>query len=304
VRRSIRKQVFSFLLPLARAKSRIYECLKTLNAEVALHECRRVVMPVLSTNHLPSRAVSVASHVVPRSAASAASATIPRPGAASSGVRSSTSDLESINVLFKLMNDLIKQYTRTAESILDAPSWSQRESLELSTENVQSLLGAAERLMPGYWKLMHLLAQLFKDDPNIAREARHRVKDFIDNENRRNIHYEPDLGELLIVASLVFICQDEKIIRTANIRPQPLPVVNAPPQAQASMSFPSQTQATSTIQPRHRYALRHQGSQTQVSPLTRTHPYPTHRRVKRVTPAVPPPITVPQAVAASVEAQN
>jgi len=35
--------------------------------------------------------------------------------------------------------------------------------------------------MPGHWKLMHLLVQLCKDDPNIAREARHRVKDFIDN---------------------------------------------------------------------------------------------------------------------------
>jgi hypothetical protein len=308
VRRSIRKQEFSFFLPLAltkphfaRAKPRIYECLKTLNAEVALHERRRVVTPVLSTNPLPSRATSVASHVVTRSAASV---TISRPGAASPGVRSSTSDLESINVLFKLMNDLIKQYTRTAESILDAPSWSQRESLELTTENVQSLIGAAERSMPGYWTLMHLLVQLCKDDPNIAREARHRVKDFINNENRRNKHYEPDLGELLIVASLVFICQDEKILTTANTRPQPLPVVNAPPQAQASTSSTPQTQATSTIQPRHRYALRHQGSQAQVAPLTRTHPYPTHRRVTRATSAAPPPITVPQAVAASVAAQS
>jgi hypothetical protein len=135
VRRSIRKQEFSFFLPLAltkshfaRAKPRIYECLKTLNAEVALHERRRVVTPVLSTNPLPSRATSVAPRAVTRSAAAA---TISRPGAGSPGVRSFASDLESINVLFKLMNDLIKHYTRTAESILDAPSWSQRESLEL-----------------------------------------------------------------------------------------------------------------------------------------------------------------------------
>lgn len=307
VRRSIRKQEFSFFLPLAltkphfaRAKSRIYECLKTLNAEIALHERRRVVTPVLSTNPLPSRATSVTTHAVTRSAASTI---ISRPGAGSPGVRSFASDLESINVLFKLMNDLIKQYTRTAESILDAPSWSQRESLELSAENVQSLLGAAERSMPGYWRLMHLLVQLCKDDPNIAREARHRVKDFIDNENRRSKHYEPDLGELLIVASLVFICQDEKILTIANTR-QSLLVVNAPSQAQASTSSAPQTQATSTIQPRHRYSLRHQGSQAQVAPPTRTHPYPTHRRVTRATSAAPPPITVPAAVAASVSAQN
>jgi len=308
VRRSIRKQEFSFFLPLAltkphfvRAKPRIYECLKTLNAEVALHERRRVVTPVLSTNALPSRATSVSPHTVARSAAAS---TISRPGAGSPGVRSFASDLESVNVLFKLMNDLIKNYTRTVESILDAPAWSQREAAELSAEDVQSLLGVAERSMPGYWKLMHLLVQLCKDDPNIAREARHRVKDFIDNENRRSKQYEPDLGELLIVASLVFICQDEKILTTANIRPQTLLVVNAPPQAQASTSSAPQTQAVSTTQLRHRYVLRRQGSQAQVAPPTRTHPYPTHRRVTRATSAAPPPINVPPAVAASVAAQS
>ena len=296
VRRSIRKQEFGFFLPLAltkshfaRAKPRIYECLKTLNAEVALHERRRVVTPAPSTNPLPSRATSVAPHTVMHPVPSA---TASKPGAGSP--RSVASDLKSINILFKLMNDLIKNYTRTAESILDAPSWSQRESLELNAEHVQSLLGTAERLMPGYWRLMHLLVQLCKDDPNVAREARHRIKDFIDDENRRSKHYEPDLGELLIVASLVFICQDEKILTTANAHPQPPLVVNAPPQ----------TQATSTIQPRHRYALRHQGSQAQVAPPTRTHPYPTHRRITRATSAAPPPIIVPPSVATSVAAQN
>ena len=309
VRRSIRKQEFGFFLPLAltkthfaRAKPRIYECLKTLNAEVALHERRKVVTPVHSTNPLPSRATSVAPHAVTRSVPSA---TIPRPGAGGSpGARSFASDLKPINVLFKLMNDLIKLYTRTAESILDGPSWSQREPLELNAEDVQSLLGTAERSMPGYWKLMHLMVQLCKDDPNIALEGRHRIKDFIDNENRRSKHYEPDLGELLIVASLVFICQDEKILTTANTHPQPLLVVNAPPQTQASTSFAPQTQATSTAQPRHRYALRHQGPQAQVAPPTRTHPYPTHRRVTRATSTAPPPITVPPAVATSVATQS
>ena len=305
VRRSIRKQEFSFFLPLAltkshfaRAKPRIYECLKTLNAEVALHERRRVVTPVLSTNALPSRATSVVPHAVTRSAAAAS---ISNPGTGSPGVRSFASDLESINVLFKLMNDLIKNYAWTAESILDAPSWSQ---LEVG-EDVRTLLGAAERSMPSYWQLMHLLVHLCKDDPNIAREARHRVKDFIDNENRRSKQYEPDLGELLIVASLVFICQDEKILTTASTRPQPPPVVNPLlPQVQASPSSTPQAQATSTTQLRHRYALRHQGSQTQVAPPTRTHPYPTHRRVTRATSAAPPPFIVPPAVAASVAAQS
>lgn len=308
VRRGIRKQEFSFFLPLAltkshfaRAKSRIYECLKTLNAEVALHERRRVVTPVLLINPLPSRAASVVPHAVTRSAAAAS---ISKPSTSSPSLRSFTSDLESANVLFKLMNNLIKNYAWTAESILDAPSWSQRESLEVG-EDVQTLLGAAERSMPSYWQLMHLLVQLCKEDPNIAREARHRVKDFIDNENRRSKQYEPDLGELLIVASLVFICQDEKILTTANARPQPPPVVNPlPPQVQASTSSTPQAQATSTTQQRHRYTLRHQGSQAQVAPPTRTHPYPTHRRVTRATSAAPPPIIVPPAVAASVAAQT
>lgn len=306
VRRSIRKQEFSFFLPLAltkphfaRAKPRIYECLKTLNAEVALHERRRVVTPVLSLNPLPSRATSVVPHVVTRSAAAAS---ISKPGAGSPGVRSFASDLESINVLFKLMNDLIKNYAWTAGSILDAPSWSQRESLDV-VEDLQTLLGAAERSMPSYWQLMHLLVQLCKDDPNIAREARTRVKDFIDSESRRSKQNEPDLSELLIVASLVFICQDEKILTTANT--QPPPGVNPLPlQAQAPTSSAPQTQATPTNQLRHRYALRHQGSQAQVAPPPRTHPYPTHRRVTRATSAAPPPIIVPPAVAASVAAQS
>ena len=303
VRRSIRKQEFSFFLPLAltkshfaRAKPRIYECLKTLNAEVALHQRRRAVTPVLATNPLPSRAPSVAPHAVTRS--------ISRPVVASPGGRSFASDLESINVLFKLMDDLIMNYTRTAESILDAPSWSQRGSLEPGEEVVQTLLGAAERSMPGYWQLMHLMVQLCKDDPNIAHEARQRVKDFIDHEHRRSKQHEPDLGELLIVASLVFICQDEKIITPTSIRPQPLPKVNAPPQAQASTSSAPQAQVTSTTHLRHRYALRHQGSQGQVAPPIRTHPYPTHGRVTRATSAAPPPILVPPVVSASVAARS
>jgi hypothetical protein len=50
--------------------------------------------------------------------------------------------------------------------------------------------------MPGCWELMYQLVQLCKDDPNIAHEARHRGKDFIDDE----------VGEINIMSPISASC--------------------------------------------------------------------------------------------------
>ena len=131
-------------------------------------------------------------------------------------------DVDSVNVLYKLLNDVIGTYMRTCEAILDAPPAALRhrggagESLHGSVQEEDAacvtLVHAAEKFLPIYWHVLHLLISLCRDHPAILRAAYARVRQFIDHPDKRSKEYEPELGELLVVAALVFACQDEGLL--------------------------------------------------------------------------------------------
>ncbi|CAG7852981.1 SubName: Full=Uncharacterized protein {ECO:0000313/EMBL:CCA76227.1} [Serendipita indica DSM 11827] len=226
VRRSSRKHEFGFFLPLAlnyrhlkQIKPRVFECLKTLSQQVALAD--------------PHRWKSNPAVHSPSLRSTRATTTIKPPAL---NIRTPLqADVDSVNVLYKLLNDVMTGYMRSCEAILDAPPAALRRrggsggSLQAQIEEEESatvtLTHAAERFLPVYWQVLHLLISLCRENPAILRAAHARVRQFIDHPEKRSKEYEPDLGELLVVAALVFACQDEGLLPLRDtgevVPPQP-----------------------------------------------------------------------------------
>lgn len=225
VRRSIRKKEFGFFLPLAlnyrhfqQIKPRVLDCLKTLSAEVALSEPYRREHGFGSRSHRPTAARGPG---------------YVRGATPAMNTRSAVqADVDSVNVLYKFLNDAVGTYMRTCEAILDAPPAALRRRGDMGGNSQShpqdeesystSLMHAAEMFLPVYWQIMHLLLCLCRDNPAILRAAHTRVRQFIDSPDKRSKEYEPELGELLVVAALVFACQDEGLL------PSKEPIESAP----------------------------------------------------------------------------
>ncbi|KAG8833886.1 hypothetical protein FRC17_009928 [Serendipita sp. 399] len=239
VRRTVRKKPFGFFLPLAlnhrhfkQIRPRIYECLRTLSADVAKADPRgRGFSPGSRDNTAPAKSTRAATA---------------RLGAAPGYVRGTTpalnvksaaqADIESVNVLYKLLNDVIMTYMRTVEGILDMPHASIKRRQMLSPHTIPAeddpihhpLAHAAQQFLPIYWQVFHLLISLCRDNPAILKAAHARVRQFIEHKDKRSKEYEPELGELVVAAALVFACQDEGLLPEALAlpdldQPSPLP---------------------------------------------------------------------------------
>jgi hypothetical protein len=227
-KKTTRKKAISFHLPLAmetphfqRIKPAVYDALISLHEEVTSNEQRRRAEREYSGG--PVRTT--------KSTTTARSGAAPGYQRGASPVVSTRSaaqiEIESINVLYKLVNDLVVEFKVACDSTFDAPPASvrydrSRRSSLLDDDDpfVPSLHHLAERFLPNYWQLFHLMLSLCRDNPKIAQTAYERVRQFIDHPDKRSKEYEPDLGELVVVAALVFACQDEGIlIHNLNTRP-------------------------------------------------------------------------------------
>ncbi|KIM34199.1 hypothetical protein M408DRAFT_325666 [Serendipita vermifera MAFF 305830] len=263
VRRSIRKADFSFFLPLAlnydhfkQIKPRLFDCLKTLSAEISLTEPDRVYPPTR--------------HGVESSAARSTRATTARHGSASSYSRgstpvpgstgSTTAEIDSVNVIFKFLRDVTVDYMHVTDDIINRAPVATRGvgSQNSSQEDVEalysiSLIHAAEKFLAAYWQLFHLLISLCRDNPALLKSIDGRVRQFVDTPNFRSKEFEPDLGEFVIVAALVFACQDEGL----------LPLKGS--ERRIKRGPPTPGSASSST---HRYDLRH-GSAAPSDPIIR-----------------------------------
>ncbi|KAG8759199.1 hypothetical protein FRC14_006446 [Serendipita sp. 396] len=292
VRRTVRKKPFGFFLPLTlnyrhfkQIKPRIYECLKTLSAEVAKADPRR-------------REFSPGGHHNTAPAKSTRAATA-RLGAAPGYVRGTTpalnvksaeqADIESVNILYKFLNDVIVSYMRTVEAILDLPHASVKQRQMLSPHTIpaeddpvhHSLAHAAQQFLPIYWQVFHLLISLCRENPAILKAAHARVRQFIEHKDKRSKEYEPELGELVVVAALVFACQDEGLLPAAlalSEPPQPVPEHRSRHREKERESQASQTTAGRRYDLRNPVGHAHTtraagGARTVVPPETNPDPY-------------------------------
>jgi len=266
VRRSVRKKDFGFFLPLAlnqrhfmQIKPRIIDCLKTISAEVALGDPRRRHESTVGTQSGAASRTTRAATARLGAAPGYTRGTTPAVSARSAA----QAEVDSVNILYKFLNDVITNYMQTCEAILDAPpaalrrtrnegSISSRGDVEEST--LFTLNHAAERFLPLYWQIIHLLISLCRENPLILRAAHDRVRQFIDNPDKRGKEFEPDLGELVVVGALVFACQDEGLLplqETSDVGPE-----------RHSRHRPGH-------QPSHRYELRHPHAQPQSGSSSR-----------------------------------
>lgn len=270
VRRSIRKADFSFFLPLAlnydhfkQIQPRLFDCLKTLSAELSLTD--------------PDRAYPGIRHGTEGPASRATRATTARLGTGSSYVRGGTpgvntsgavqAEVESVNVLFKFLRDVTVDYMRVTDDIINRPPVATRGvgSANSSQEDIEalysiSLVHAAEGFLAVYWQLFHLLISLCRDNPALLKSIHGRVRQFVDDQDKRSKEYEPDLGELVVVAALVFACQDEGLLPLKSSRE-----TAAERRSRRGPPTPG-TSATSA----HRYDLRHpHGNPSPSDPVIR-----------------------------------
>jgi hypothetical protein len=272
VRRSARKVDFAFFLPVVlnfrhfkQIKPRIFDALKTLSAEVSHTDPmrRRGVArfgPEPSASTRASRGTALRIGPGPGYV---------RGGTPSAGTRSAAqAEMDSVNVIFKFMRDLTVDYMHAADDIINREPVGTRGGGNGSNNSSQddgiedlysiSLIHAAEAFLAPYWQLMHLLISLCRDNRAILKAAHDRLTRFINEPEKRSKEFEPDLSELIVVAALIFACQDEGLLplqepgdigpdRRSRPRPQP----THPTQAVPAQGTPCASTST------HRYDLRH-----------------------------------------------
>ncbi|KAF5320007.1 hypothetical protein D9611_011021 [Ephemerocybe angulata] len=100
------------------------------------------------------------------------------------------------NVLFKMMNNIVVSLMQSCD---DALVVSKRSS---STPN---LLNASEKAVISYCHLMHLLICLCRSHPVVLEDARQRIQTFLQTPANRTKAVTPDMGELIVVITLVLI---------------------------------------------------------------------------------------------------
>ncbi|PVG01950.1 hypothetical protein CPB86DRAFT_780828 [Serendipita vermifera] len=234
VRRSVRKKEFKFFLPLAinyphfqKVKDKIFDCLRNIRAEV---------VTIDSTRRIPStdKKATAAAVQSTRSRERMGTPDSPPEKEEDSKVKNvQRLNIDSVNVLYKFLSDAIVDYLGTTNGIYEVDPVPLRNPhsdgiprLDIYEEEDTSLLTfpqATERFLPIYWQVFHLLVSICHDNRDVLRAAHDRVRQFIDHPEKRGKQYEPDLGELVVVAALVFACQDEGLLplqKTSNTGPE------------------------------------------------------------------------------------
>jgi hypothetical protein len=234
VRETVRKKDFAFFLPLAinylhfrQIKPKLIECLKILNTEVALVERKR--HPEATSAH----DTVFPAHVTRAVTKSGGSGSIPGSMPIVSVKNAAQSEIDCVKVLYKFLSDAIIDYMQVCESIYEVVPAALRKTRAGSVGTVHgheeedtslyTFDHAAERFLPIYWQVFHLLISLCRDNEDILRDAHDRVRQFIDCPEKRGKEYEPELGELIVVAALVFACQDEGLLPlqdTSSVGPE------------------------------------------------------------------------------------
>ncbi|KAG6915897.1 hypothetical protein DXG01_009364 [Tephrocybe rancida] len=168
VRTSVQKRDFEFFLPLAfnrnhfeRVEDQIWEHLGVLHK--AVQEVRR-----------PSR---------------------PRPP------RPPKHPHETVEVVYKLMNNIVVLLMQACDDVLETPST--QTTSPINPASAATLLHASEKAVTAYGHLYHLLLCLTRTTPAILEHSIAHLHSFIQRPKYRWKAEVPDLGELIVLITLV-----------------------------------------------------------------------------------------------------
>ena len=102
-----------------------------------------------------------------------------------------------IDVVYRMMNNIVVSLMKSCEdTILPAGAHSSK---------VPTLMHASERAVVSYCHLFHLLMRLCATTPAILQDANYKVRRFIDMPETRVKASTPDMGELIVLITLVLV---------------------------------------------------------------------------------------------------
>ncbi|KAK0487366.1 hypothetical protein IW261DRAFT_1653580 [Armillaria novae-zelandiae] len=170
VRKSIQKRTFQYFLPLAfsrphflRARDKILSALLVLYKEMQQVDC-------ISLQRTQG-------------------ASLPRQTGALS-----VSQSELLSVIYRMMNNIVVALMKSCDDVLTTRN---------GTASTVTLLHASEKAVYSYCHLFHLLLCLSRSNPNIYRDASKKISDFIAHPGARVKAQIPDLGEFIVLVTLV-----------------------------------------------------------------------------------------------------
>ncbi|KAG5634441.1 hypothetical protein H0H81_001943, partial [Sphagnurus paluster] len=102
---------------------------------------------------------------------------------------------ETVGVVVKLMNNIVVALMQACDHVLEEPTGNQTSMV--------TLLHASEKAVTAYGHLFHLLLCLSRTTPLILEEAFDRLRLFIQVPKSRYKSSVPDLGELIVLITLV-----------------------------------------------------------------------------------------------------
>lgn len=106
---------------------------------------------------------------------------------------------QTVEVIYKMMNNIVVSLMNTCDISLDGES----KNIMLPKGG---LLYASEKAVISYCHLFHLVLCLTRSSPSILQDATYRLRQFIQIPATRVKAHVPDLGELIILITLVLAC--------------------------------------------------------------------------------------------------
>jgi len=103
---------------------------------------------------------------------------------------------QTVEVLYRMMNTIVVSLMKSCNDTLASIN---------GRSQVPTLLFASEKAVISYCHLLHLLMCLCRSTPPILQDATDKLRKFIDNPSSRVKTETPDLGELIVLITLVLV---------------------------------------------------------------------------------------------------
>ncbi|KAG6818736.1 hypothetical protein H0H93_002265 [Arthromyces matolae] len=112
---------------------------------------------------------------------------------------------DTVEVVYKLMNNIVVLLMKACDDMLETP-----DTTSSAESTAITLLHASEKAVTAYGHLYHLLHCLSRTTPAILDEAVARLQRFVSSPRYRLKSHVPDLGELIVLITLVLALPPEK----------------------------------------------------------------------------------------------
>lgn len=114
-----------------------------------------------------------------------------------------------VRPLYKMMNNIVVSLMKSCDDNFNDPT----------AQTASVLHQVSEKAITSYCQLFHLLLCLCRSHPSILQDAKERVLHFSRNPNARLKSQTPDLGEFIVLITLVAVAPEPDVINTTSEAP-------------------------------------------------------------------------------------